>query len=252
MKRHGLALLLLAALLIGTVTASMAQQAVKPQPEGMPPEMTPEEKAFLDQVQELRQQLRITQLELALLEAKEAPEAQIAEKAEAVYRLEGRLYALHAKNRQMAQGLERERPRGARRHGPGVGGGRGMGPGMGPGMGRGRGRGMGRGMEEGFGPQGQGLGRGMGRHRGHPMEPGMGRGMGRRMGRGEGRYMGPHEGMAPQGQCPGRSMGLGRGHGRGMRMGLGMMRRPAIGTQQEEAPPMPPEAAGQAEEKDGN
>ncbi len=134
-------------------------------------DFTPEEQAFLDRTKELRKETQITRLELALLEAKDAREGEIAAKAEQLYRLRGRLYALRAKNRDMVQKLWRHgmrhqwrQEREARhRWGMGRGMGRGIHQGMGHGMGRGMDHWMRRGMSYRGGPE---VGRGMGPGRG--------------------------------------------------------------------------------------
>jgi len=162
--------------LMFSLSGAMAAPAERPvgAPEAL--ELTPEAQAFLDRAGELRKDIEITGLELSLLEAQDASEGEIAVKAEQMYRLRGELYALRAKNRELAREVwGRERGRLHRGRGAGPGMGRGMGHGRGGGMGQGMGRGMGRG-------EGQGMGRGMGRGRGH----GMGRGGGRGMGQGQG------------------------------------------------------------------
>jgi hypothetical protein len=201
------------AALMFSVSGAMAAPPERPvgAPEAL--ELRPEAQAFLDRAGELRKDIEVTRLELSLLEAKDAPEGEIALKAEQMYRLRGELYALRAKNRELAGELwqsERGRPHRGRGAGPGMGQGRGrgMGPGMGQGMGQGRGHGMGPGMGQGMGQgrghgMGPGMGQGMGQGRGHGMGPGMGRGMGQGRGHGMG---------------PGMGQGMGRGMGQGLRL----------------------------------
>lgn len=184
MRFHKWMPMMVIALLAFGVSAAIAERSGRPAPAGERLELTPEEQAFLDRTNELRKEIEITNLELALLEAKDAPEGEIATKAEQLYRLQGQAYALRAKNRDLARKLWGHE-RGAR---PGLGMGRGMGRemhrGMGPGMGRGMGRGSHRGMGQGGGP-GMGHGRrgarfGMG-DGGRGMGPGVGPGQGRRL-----------------------------------------------------------------------
>jgi hypothetical protein len=211
--------LLVVVLLAAAVSVALAQPERAPAEE-RPLRLTEDEAAVLRQAQDLQKELEIARLELALAEAKELPEGEIADRAEQMYRLQGRLYALHAKNPELIdkvrrhdrqrrlgdrEGMGRGRGRGmgrGRGHGPrGMrGGGRdawGMGPGMGPGRGH-RGHGMGPGM-------GQGRGRG---HRGQDISPGMGPGH-------RARGMGPGIGQGRGGP------GMGRGHGRQFGRGFG-------------------------------
>jgi len=171
-------------------------------------QFTPEQQAFLDQAKELRKQALIARLELQLAEAKEAPEREIAQKAERLYSLLGEEHAFRVKNREVAQqlrqGRRERRGRGAQDE-LGLGGGRGRGGELGAGPGRGgrQGRGMGHG--------GRGFGRGRGGGMGLMPGPGgeqPGPGMGWGGGRGGGRAMG------------GRS-GMGRRHGEAGRQGAG-------------------------------
>ena len=180
------------------------------------PELTADERAVVEQARALQKDIRIARLELALAEAKEAPESEIAGKAENVYRLQGKAHALRAKHRELFGKLQRQRAR----RGPGMGFGRGqqMGP-QGRRVGPGMGHGMRRGMGQGVGPQmGHGMRRGMG--------PGVGAELGRRM----------REGMGP-GMPGGMGEAMGPQMGRGMRQGMGpagpMMRG-------RHAPPMEP------------
>ncbi len=197
MKAEKVMLMVVAALLVCAVTAALGARPDEPARglEGV--KLSPEEQAFLDRAKELHKGIRIAGLELALMEAKDAPEDQIASKAEELYRAQGKLYALRAKNRDMARKLWRHGPGHQWGHGPGRRGGRGLGPGWdGPGMGRHGRRGMGRGMGPGWGGHGG---------------PGMGRGMRRGMGRGGGHWMGPGFGLGE----PGMGFGMGPRMGRG-------------------------------------
>lgn len=210
--RRTLTPLLVIALLAGAFGVALAQ-AEPVRAEKPVLQLTEEEAAALRQAQDLRKELKIAGLELALAEAKDLPEPEIAARAETMYRLQGQLYAFRAKHPELARKEREQRAQ----HRWGRRGGRGFGRGMGRGMGGGRGhgpRGMGRGRAHGprgMGPGDQdawGMGPGMGRgrgHRGHGMGPGMHQGPGR--GRGHG-------------QMGGRGMGRGRGHG-GPGMGLG-------------------------------
>lgn len=165
------------ALLALVVSPAVAERGGRLAPAGERLELTPEEQAFLDRTNELRKEIKITNLELALLEAKDAPEGEIATKAEQLYRLQGQAYALRAKNRDLARKLWRHERGDRHRLGMGRGMGRrthrGMGSGMGRGMGHGRHRGMGHGGEPGRGHGRRGARFGMG-HGGR----GMGRGVG--------------------------------------------------------------------------
>lgn len=173
-------------LLACAVTAAAAEERAIPRSGVQMPELTPEEQAVVDQAQDLRKQIEINRLELRLLELKDAPEQDIAERAEQGYRLQGRLHALRVKYRDVLAKVWQHGGRRAWRHGRArgdrfAGGGPGMrahrGQGMhgpGPGMGRG-GHGVGRGGRNmGRGGRGMGLQQGMGRR----MGPGMHRGMG--------------------------------------------------------------------------
>lgn len=167
------------------------------------PPLSAEDEAVLERAEDLAQELQIARLELALAEAKDLDESQIADRAEQMYRLQGEFHALGAKHPRLLLNRWREGVDRGMGRGPGMGR-RGMGPagmGRGPGMGlrgmgpvMGRGRGLGRAHHGAVGPR-------MGRGRGLGMEPGMRRGhdfgMGQRMGRGfgMGRGMGPGHGM---------------------------------------------------------
>ncbi len=137
------------------------------------PQLTPEQQAFVDQEKELRKQILIARLELQLAEAKEAPEPEIAAKAERFYSLMGTHHAFLVKNRGVAQQVrQRARQEWQRRRGGGAQGELGLrrGPRGGRGMNQsGRGgpgprgqRGMGWGGGQGLSDQGQGRVRGMG------------------------------------------------------------------------------------------
>ncbi len=150
-------------------------------------QLTPEQKALLEQAKDLRKQIRIARLELLLAEAKDAPEGEIAARAEHLYALLGRQHAFQVKHRALFRELRGRMGR-RWRHGRGEavapgrrGAGRGIGRGAGMGRhgmrGRGRGRGAGAGAGMGW-MQGQGL-----------REQGRGRGMGGGMGRGRGAGM---------------------------------------------------------------
>jgi len=157
------------------------------------PELTPDEQAVVDQAQDLRKQVEINRLELRLLELKDAPEQDIAERAEQGYRLQGRLHALRVKHQDVLAKVWQHGGRRVWRHGRGRGD---RFAGGGPGMRAHRGRGM------------------------HGAGPGMGRG-GRGMGRG-GRGMGPQQGMGRGGRGMGLQQGTGRGgHGMGLQQGTG-------------------------------
>jgi len=189
------------AVLLGLATVGLSEETGK-QAKASPPskeeavaELTPAQQEYLKQVKHLRTQVRIAQLELELLEVKEAPERDIAAKAEQLYALEGKMHALRVKNADVEQGLRRAfRHERRHRHGRGAGG-----DDMMPGPGRGRG--MGRGGR-GIGPRARHRGAG-GCDLGPGRDPGMGRGGGR--GRGAGRWPGwdvPAEGT-PEAGPPG-------------------------------------------------
>jgi hypothetical protein len=145
-------------------------------------ELTEDEKAFLERARQLRKDQQIARLELALAEAKEAPERDIAAKAEQLYRLQGEQRAFMAKHRELARGLRQHMAQNRWQHRRGMGGGRHQGWG-GPGMGRDRGA---RGMHQAWGGTGMGRARG-GQDMGPASaEPGAGRG-GRGMRHGPGR-----------------------------------------------------------------
>jgi len=204
-------ILAVVALVVCVVTAAGADQRERPRPGAALPELTPEERAVVDQAQDLRKEIEINRLELRLLELKDASEEQIAERAEQLYRLQGRLYALRSKHPEVMGKLWRHRGRHARMHG------RGRGPAFGgPGFGRGPGRGGHRGGPDmGFRGRGQGRGwRGMGRQHGmgRHMGPGMDRGIGPANDPSIGLEMGPRMGLRA------------RGHGPGMRGGGPMWR----------------------------
>ncbi len=174
-----------------------AQQPAPPRPRVERPELTAEQQAALERGKILEKELKIARLELALLEAKDATEEDIALKAEDVYRLQGRLHALRVKNPEVARELRRYHRREARKLGRGRGDAWG-----GPGWGRGRRLGRRQGPGAGFGctpgcP-------GMGFQRGRGGGPGWGRGAGG----GRGRGGGPG---ARMGGGPGARMGGGRG-----------------------------------------
>lgn len=191
------------------------------------PQLTAEETAALARVRDLRQEIYINQLELQLLVAREASEDAIATKAENLYRLQGRMYAVVATTPALRDRLQQARHGRAGRHGQGEGMGRGMEPGMergmgqgmrpgmgrgrGPGMGAGRGFGMNRGEGSGSGCDG-GCGMGMDRDRMHGMGQGQDQGQGVGCGRGFG--PGPGAGMEA-GPGEGRGGGLGMGRNRG-------------------------------------
>jgi hypothetical protein len=202
------------------VTVSVAEKPARQRPRERPrverPALTAEQEAVLDRGKQMQKDLRIVGLELALLEAKEAPEEDIALKAEDLYRLHGKLHALRVKNPEVARELRRLGRQEGRKLGLGRGrghGGRGWGYGRAHGdRGRGYGRchcahGWGSGKQFGMG-HGRvgGSGRGLdcpgsGFHRGHADGGGWGRGGGEGRGRG--------------------GAGWGRGRGGGPRMGHG-------------------------------
>ena len=191
--------LLMIALLAATGSVALAQTEAAP-PEERPLQLTEDEAAALRRAQDLQEELQIAHLELALAQAKDLPEGEIANRAEQMYRLQGQLYALHAKSPELARKVWRHQRQQRWRHREGIG--RGYGRGMGRGRGHGP-RGMGRGGrgEWGMGP---GMGRGRG-HQGHGFGPGMGRG------RGHGPMAGPGMGRGRGQGAP--SMGQGRGFG---------------------------------------
>jgi hypothetical protein len=215
----------LAAVLLASATAALAETKQDPKAPAKPA-LTAEEQAALQQIKDLDKRLRIARLELALAEAKEAPEREIATKAEEMYRLQGEMHAFRVKHPGMGRLMRQERHRwggrGAGGEGRAWGGGADMGRGGRHGMG-GRGGGM-------AGPWArEGHGRGMGRQMGSGLgqgcpfaDQGMGFGRGRGMGRGRGGAMG---------------FGQGRGGMRGMGGGRGMGRR----WQHEEQPVLPPQ-----------
>lgn len=173
--------MVVAAALVLAVSAALAAPPPETAPPARAPELTAEEKATLERAGALQKDIRITRLELALMEAKEAPESTIATKAEELYRLQGTMHALRAKHPALMLKVRREAQRQVWRHrhmrGRGGAGlewgpqspGRWMGPGrgpamrqqgppaMGPGVGQGRGHGMmrefGRGVGEGMADQ---------------------------------------------------------------------------------------------------
>ncbi len=192
-------------LLACVVTAAAAEERAIPRSGVQMPELTPDEQAVVDQAQDLRKQVEINRLELRLLELKDAPEQDIAERAEQSYRLQGRLHALRVKHHDVLAKVWQHGARRAWRHGRGRGD---RFAGDGPGMTAHRGRGMhgaGRGM--GRGGRGMGLQQGMGHGgRGMGLQQGMGRG---------GRGMDLQQGMGRGGRGMGLQQGMGRG-GRGM------------------------------------
>ena len=231
MRTHRVMVMMLAALLVCGMMAAMAQGTDRPAQRPKAPELTAEQKALLDDVQELRKQIRIAELELALLEVKDAPEGQIAAKAEDLYRVRGQMYALRAKHPELAGRLHGQRMRHAWGRGRGLGLGHG---GDQPGMGRHRGGGMGRGMGRGMGPgMGPGMGGGMGRGRRDGSGRGMGEGLGLR-GPGAGRGVGNGQGLGLEEQGMDLGMGPEMGPGRGMGMRMrerawhGLEERPSV------------------------
>jgi hypothetical protein len=162
MKARVWALLVAVALIAGAVAAETANAAggtAAASPAGSAgKQLTPEQQAVLDQAKDLGKQVRIAQLELRLAELKEEPEGRIAEKAEQLYRLQGRLHALMVKHPEVARALGRERAR-QEWAGPGGGGPGRRGGGLGL-MGRGGIRGM-SGLGRAWG-DGQAMGRGRG------------------------------------------------------------------------------------------
>ncbi len=212
MKRMLTPLLMIAVLaaavglaLAQTEAALTEQKPLQVTEEQKPLQLTEDEAVVFKRAQELQKELEIARLELALAQARDLPESEIAKRAEQMYRLQGSLYALHAKNPELARKVWEYRQEHRWRHREH------MGRGHGPGMGRGRGHGP-RGMGRGGGGEAWGMGPGMGRGRGH---------RGQRMGPGMGPDMGPGMGL---GRGPGHGgMGRGPGHG-GMGLGPGMGR----------------------------
>lgn len=201
MNRPKLSIVTALGLALLAASLASAQEVTQPRRQRAAPELTEEQKAQLERFRELHKDARIARLELALLEAKDAPEEEIALKAEENYRLQGRLHAFRVKHPELTRHMERQRMRRARGLARGLARGQGHGWG-GRGMGRGRQRGRGTGLGLGLGPmRGEGHMGGRGHMRGRDR-------LDRREGmRGQGR-MGGHEGMHGQGR-----MG-GRGHGR--------------------------------------
>lgn len=169
-------------------------------------QLTPEQKELLERAKDLRKQIRIARLELQLAEAQDAPEGEIAARAERLYALLGRQHAFQVKNRGIFRQVRGQMGRRwQHRRGQAVAPGR-----------RGAGRGMGRGMGHG----GAGMGwQGM-RGQGWDQGPGLHRGAGPRWGRdaGAGLGMGWQRGQGMRGQGQGRGMGGGMGRGRGAGM----------------------------------
>lgn len=200
-------------------------------------QFTPEQQAFLDQAKELRKQVRIARLELQLAEAKEAPEREIAQKAEGLYSLLGKEHAFRVKNREVAQQLrQRTRQEWRERRG------RGAQDELGLGRGRGRGGGLGAGPGRG-GRQGRGMGRG-----GRGFGRGRGAGMGLMPGAG-----GEQPGMGRRGEGRGRDMGGGRGMGRGRGGADWKTGGPGPGGREayaEQTPPVAEPEASPAEERE--
>lgn len=199
-------------MLLASAAAGLAQTKEGQAPDR--PALTAEEQAAVKEFGELHKRLRIARLELALAEAKEAPEQEIATKAEDVYRLQGEMHAFRVKH----PGIGRL----ARREGAGWREGRGRGE-----SGWGRGQGMGRGGRHGMGGRGGGM-----RPEGRRGMRGQGGGMGgpwagERRGRGMGRQMQGGCPFAEQGRGYGQGRGMGPGQGRGM--GRGAMRGTAGG-----------------------
>jgi len=126
--------LVVALLLASAVTAAVAHPTEGPaqKPEAL--QLTAEEQAFVDRAEALRNEMEIAGMELALLEAKDASEGDIAAKAEQLYGVRGELYALRATNRELAAKLWRGRAgdRWQHRGGRGMGRGMGQGPRYGP------------------------------------------------------------------------------------------------------------------------
>ena len=226
--------------LLASATVALAETKQDPKAPAKPA-LTAEEQAALQQMKDLDKRLRIARLELALAEAKEAPEREIATKAEGVYRLQGEMHAFRVKHPGIGRLARQERGqwrggREARGGGRGWGRGAGMGRGGRHGMG-GRGGGMGRGGRRGMGGRGGGMagpwaGEGRGREMGWQMEAGQGCPFaGQGMGHGEDRGMGFGQGR-----------GMGRGGMRGMGGGRGMGRRWRQGAEPAPVAPAAPEA----------
>ncbi len=182
------------------LSTAAAQQPPRQRPRVERPQLTAEQEAVLERGKALQKELRIARLELALLEAKDATEEDIALKAEDVYKLQGRLHALRVKNPEVARELRRYHRREARKLGRGRGDAWG-----GPGWGRGRRFGRRRGAGAGFGctpgcpgmgfQRGRGAGAGWGRGGGAGRSRGGGRGTG--MGGGGRGRGGPGPGLTP-------------------------------------------------------
>lgn len=159
-------------LMVGVVVAALAAGAVMAAPRlgdapagrGPAAALTAEQEVAVEEARELARQLEVARLELRLLELRQAPEAEIAAKAEEVFRLRGRLHALRG-----------TRPEGVRGQALGRGPGRIVREFAGPGAGRGRGAGA-QGWRRGAGPGAPEPGFGA-RLRGGP-HPGFGRGPG--------------------------------------------------------------------------
>jgi len=198
--------------LLASATVALAETKQDPKAPAKPA-LTAKEQAALQQMKDLDKRLRIARLELALAEAKEAPEREIATKAEGVYRLQGEMHAFRVKHPGIGRLARQERGqwRGGREA---RGGGRGWG----------RGAGMGRGGRHGMGGRGGGMagpwaGEGRGRGMGWQMEAGQGCPFaGQGMGHGQGRGMGLERGRGT-GRGGMRGMGGGRGMGRHWRQG---------------------------------
>jgi hypothetical protein len=199
--------LLMIALVAAAGSVALAQTEAAPIEE-RPLQLTEDEAAALRRAQDLQKELEIARLEVALAQAKDLPEGEIASRAEQMYRLQGRLYALHAKSPELARKVRRHQRQQRWLHREGMG--RGHGRGMGRGRGHGR-RGMGRGRGHEAWGMGPGMGRGRG-HRGHGFAPGVGRGRGHGPGAMRGRGMGRGRGRG----------GPGMGLGRGPELGLGL------------------------------
>ncbi len=134
--------------------------------------VTPEQKAYVQEATQLRDQVWQKQRELWALDSQEKPdEAAIKAKLAEVNALREKLHLLNVKNRALVQELAGQTPAtgagtgtgagvGCPWGGPGPGAGRGMAPGAGRGMGAGRGRGMGAGAGRGMGRGGGGRGAG--------------------------------------------------------------------------------------------
>jgi len=172
--------------MVGVVVAALAAGAVVAAPRlgdapagrGPAAALTAEQEAAVEEARELARQLEVARLELRLLELRQAPEAEIAAKAEDVFRLQGRLYALRGSRLEGVRGQALGRGRGARHAGMGrefAGRARGAGA---QGWRRGAGPGA---PEPGFGARLRGgPGPGFGRGPGAGREPTWGQGEGRR------------------------------------------------------------------------